>query len=289
MRTRQLGRTGIEVSELTMGCWEIGGQYYGPIDAFVARRLLHRALDAGITTFDTAESYGGGRSECIIGRSFRDRRERVTIISKVGYIPGGDGAQRLYEKESQRHDPKYIRQACEMSLWRLETDTIDVYLLHDPPLEAIRKSATWNALRKLKKEGKIRYFGASVNPEGAVECINQGAEVIMTPFNLLTQEAARGVFPLAKKRGVGILARSPFAGGRIFKRGKESPINPYRFLARKGRTLAEAAVKFTLAQEGVSCVVAGIMQPAEITKNIKACKRPLISKVDLARVARVDS
>ncbi len=285
MRTRPLGRTQIKVSELTMGCWEIGGQYYGPIDAFAARRLLHKAFDAGITTYDTAEAYGGGRSECIIGRSFNDRRSQVTLISKVGYIPGGDGAQRLYQKEPQRHDPRYLRQACEMSLWRLETDTIDVYLLHDPPTDVIRKDATWNALRKLKKEGKIRYFGASVSPEGAVECINQGAEVIMTPFNLLHQEAAQNAFPLAKIKGVGVLARSPFAGGRIFGKGKKSAVNPYRFLVRKGRTLAEAAVKFTLVQEGVSCVVAGIMKPSEISKNIKACRRPLISKADLARIA----
>lgn len=288
MRTRRLGKSRIDVTELTMGCWEIGGLFWGPIDQFAARKLLHRAYDAGFTTFDTADVYGNGRSEAIIGRAFHDRRKDITIISKAGYLPGADGAQRLYDKQAQRHTPRYLREACEMSLWRLETDYIDVYLLHDPPIDVIRRDATWNALRKLKEQGKILRFGASVSAAGAVECVKQGAEVIETPFNLLTQQPLQELFPLAKRNKVGILARSPFASGRLFQKGKDAAIHPYRFLARKGRPLTEAAIKFSLAHDEVSSVVVGIMRPAEVAKNINACKRPLLSKADLARVAELN-
>ena len=289
MRTRMLGKTRIRVTELCMGCWEIGGLFWGPIDQFAARELLHRAYDAGITSFDTADVYGGGRSEAIIGRSFHDRRKDIVIISKAGYLPGADGAQRLYEIQAQRHDPRYLQMACEMSLWRLETDYIDAYLLHDPPIEVIRRKRVWDALGKLKKEGKIRYFGASTNAVNGVECINQGAEVIETPFNLLYQAPATQLLPLAKRKGVGILARSPFASGRLFQKGKDAPIHPYRFLARKDRSLTDAAIKYVLSHDAVSCMLAGMMRTSELTENINACKRPLLSKTDLRKAAQLSS
>lgn len=286
MRTRQLGDTGIEVTELCMGCWEIGGLFWGPIDQFAARRLLHKAYDAGIRTYDTADVYGGGRSEAIIGRAFHDRREEITIITKAGYLPGADGAQRLYAHQVQRHDPAYLYQACEMSLWRLETDVIDVYLLHDPPIEVIRRKRVWNALRRLKAQGKIRYFGASTNAVNGMACIEQGAEVIETPFNLLYQAPAHDLLPLAKERGVGVIARSPFASGQLFHKGRKAAIHPYRFLARKGRPLTDAAIKYVLAHD-VSCVLAGIMRPLEITKNVRAIERPLLSKRDIRKVEAI--
>ncbi len=287
MRTRPLGRTGLRVSELCFGAWEIGGLYWGPIDAHVSQKLLNAAYDAGITAYDLADVYGNGRSECIVGRTFRDRRDRVILVTKAGYLPGVDGAQQLYNPQVQCHDPKYLNACCEMSLRRLETDYIDVFLLHDPPARVLKRKNVWNALHRLKQQGKIRFFGASTNAVGGLAAIRGGAEVIEVPFNLFSRQPTDELFPLAKTEGVGILARSPFASGRLFQKGSGSPSRPYRFLAQKDRTLPSAAIKYVLAHNAVSAVVTGMMKRAELNKNLKACKRPLLTRGELAKIAEL--
>ncbi|MCZ6633072.1 MAG: aldo/keto reductase [bacterium] len=284
MRTRALGKTGMRVTELCMGCWEIGGLFWGPIDQVEARKLLWAAFDAGVTTYDLADVYGNGRSECLVGRAFHDRRDKVVLISKAGYLPGADGAQSLYQPQVQCHEPKYLRQACEMSLWRLETDYIDVFLLHDPPMEVVKRQGVWNVLRKLKAEGKIRAFGASAPLNVAVEAARNGAEVIETPFSLLLPQAGGDLFPLAKKEGVGVLARSPFTSGRLFQTGKDAPTKPFRFLAQKDRPLTAAAIKYVLSQTAVSSVVTGMMKRTELKKNVVASTRPFLTRNELAKI-----
>ena len=287
MRSRPLGKTGMRVTELCFGCWEIGGLFWGPCDAFDARRLLNAAYDAGVRTYDLADVYGNGRSEAIVGRTFGDRRDSLVLVTKAGYLPGADGTQRLYQQQAQCHEPKYLRQACEMSLWRLETDYIDVYLLHDPPMEVVKRKGVWNALQRLKEQGKIRAFGVSASAAVGVEAIKNGAEVVETPFNLLTLQPLDELLPLAKESGVGILARSPFASGRLLQKGKGAPAQPYRFLARKGRPLTAAAIKYVLAYDAVSAVVTGIMKKTELNKNVAACKRPLVTKGEMKKVAEL--
>ena len=285
MRSRTLGKTGMNVTELCMGCWEIGGLFWGPCDAFEGQRLLNAAYDTGVSTYDLADVYGNGRSEAIAGRTFGNRRDKVVLITKAGYLPGADGAQRLYQTQVQCHDPKYLKQACEMSLWRLETDYIDVYLLHDPPMEVVKRKSVWNALQGLVEQGKIRAYGVSAPADIGVEAIKNGAQVVETPFNLLTPRPLVELLPLAQEKGVGILARSPFASGRMFQKGKGAPAQPYRFLARKKRSLTAAAIKYVLAHEAVSAAVTGIIKKSELNKNVAACKRPLVSKTDLKKIA----
>ncbi len=287
MRTRILGKTGIKATELCFGCWEIGGLFWGPCDAFHAQRLLHAAYDAGVRTYDLADVYGNGRSEAIVGRTFSDRRDRVVLVTKAGYLPGADGAQRLYKEQVQCHEPKYLRRACEMSLWRLETDYIDVYLLHDAPMTVVKRKGVWSALQRLKEQGKIRAFGVSATAAVGIEAIKNGAEVVETPFNLLTPQSLDELFPLAKERGVGILARSPFASGRLLQKGKGAPAQPYRFLVRKDRSLTAAAIKYVLAYNAVSAVVTGIMKKAELKKNVEACKRPLVTQGEMKKIAEL--
>lgn len=285
MRTRPLGHTGLTVSELCFGTWEIGGLWWGPIDAHAAQALLNAAYSAGVTAYDLSDAYGNGRSECIVGRTFAGRRDDVVLITKAGYLTGVDGAQRLYDKGCpQCYDAKYLTWCCELSLRRLETDHIDVFLLHDAPIQVLRRKGVWNTLRRLKGQGKIRAFGASTSAAGGVAAIRNGAEVIEVPFNLLNRQPVAELFPLAQEKGVGILARSPFASGRLFQKGKDSPAQSYRFLARKDRPLTSAAIKYVLAHDAVSSVVSGIMRPEELKQNVAACKRPLLTQRELAQI-----
>ena len=184
MISRPLGMTGIQVSALTMGCWEIGGLAWGPMPAPEAVELVQAVADAGITAFDTAEAYGNGRSEVILGHALRDRRDEVTFITKTGYLPGVDGAQMLLDEQPQDYRATSIRRACELSRQRLQTDYIDVYLLHDPPMEAVLREEPFAELRRLQDCGEIRAWGVSSSPAVVAEAVRRwGAQVVETPFN----------------------------------------------------------------------------------------------------------
>lgn len=156
MKYRDFGATGIKVSEIGFGCWQIGGNgrgnSYGPTDDKASSEALLKALDLGINFFDTADVYGFGHSEEILGKTFRGKRDRVILATKVG-------ADFYQGQGFQTFTPDYVRFALEKSLKRLQTEYIDVYLLHNPPLKLIGKEETFEILKDLKKEGKIRTFG----------------------------------------------------------------------------------------------------------------------------------
>ena len=166
MTDRELGATGARVSSLCMGCWEIVGLSWGPMSSLDAVDLVRAAFDAGITTFDTAEQYGGGRSETVLGKALEGIRHETVIVTKVGYLPGTDGAQDLHmDYEPQDFSPSRIRAACDLSLRRLRTTYLDALLLHDPPLHIVRQADPFEALRRLQQAGKIRWWGVS-RPRG---------------------------------------------------------------------------------------------------------------------------
>ena len=174
--------------------------------------LVRAAFDAGITTFDTAEQYGGGRSETVLGKALEGIRHETVIVTKVGYLPGSDGAQDLHlDYEPRDFSPARIQQACDLSLRRLRTTYLDALLLHDPPLHIVRQADPFEALRRLQQAGKIRWWGVSASPEVAAEAIRLwDAPVVESPFSLADDGVARHVLPLAAERGTGVLARSPF-------------------------------------------------------------------------------
>ena len=186
MTDRELGATGARVSSLCMGCWEIGGLSWGPMSSLDAVDLVRAAFDAGITTFDTAEQYGGGRSETVLGKALEGMRHETVIVTKVGYLPGSDGAQDLHlDYEPQDFSPARIQQACDLSLRRLRTTYLDALLLHDPPLHIVRQADPFEALRRLQQAGKIRWWGVSASPEAAAEAIRRwDAPVVESPFSL---------------------------------------------------------------------------------------------------------
>src|SRR6266542_749470 len=304
---RALGNTGMTVSSFCFGTWELGGLAWGPITAEDAVDLLRRALDEGVNVYDCSDNYGGGRSEVLLSAAFHGRRQDVVYVTKVGYLPGLDGAQSVRMRpeiggRDRDHSPEYIRWACELSLRRLNTDYIDVYLLHDPPSAVLQDAAPFDALRDLQRAGSIRAYGVSSSADGAALAIREhGAQVVMAPFSLLDQKPADVLFPLAAERGAGVLARSPFAGGLLLDEvvaaaaagrapgfsalDRRSQVSPERlaetaqraaqlqFLAdAAGGSLSTAAVRFVLSHPEAASVVTGVMRPQELAANLAACR-----------------
>jgi aryl-alcohol dehydrogenase-like predicted oxidoreductase len=282
MESRALGKTGIEVSAFGLGTWEFGGLWWGPIDAHDSVALLHRAFDLGVTTYDASDAYGNGRSEVILGEAFRGRRHETVLITKSGYLVGIDGAQTLFLQrdapQPQCYEPWYIRNECELSLRRLQTDYIDIYLLHDPPLDVVKREEPWETLRELKLAGKVRSIGLSSSTASCLEAVRRGhAEVVEVSYSVALQEAAAELFPLCAEKGVGVLARSPFASGRLFQdealvaRLTENLVKP------PIASLHEAAVKFVLSHPHVASCITGVMKAEELDANVRAAQPPYLS------------
>lgn len=301
MIERVLGRTGLRVSEIGFGAWGIGGNRhgnsYGPTDDAESMRAVHRALDLGCSFFDTADYYGFGHSEAVLGRALEGMRDEVVIATKVGGNFYG-AAPRL------DMSPGYVRIACEQSLYRLRTDYIDVYQLHNPPAQTCGQPELYEVLADLKREGKIRAAGISIHdPEEGIDAIGTGApDVVQVVYNVLRREARDRLFPLAEERGVGIIAREPLMNGMLagrytpeatFSPGDIRHQWPRAYLERildavetfrheaaerhPGVSLTQVALRFVLADPRVSSVIPGMKTVAQVEENLTA------SLPDLAR------
>ena len=282
MDKRTLGNTGIDVTALALGTWELGGLWWGPMDAQDGVAILHRALDLGVTTYDASDAYGNGRSEVILGEALRGRREQTVLVTKSGYLVGIDGAQDLFQQrdapQPQCYEPWYIRHECELSLRRLQTDYIDVYLLHDPPVDIVKQEEPWETLRELKQAGKVRSIGLSSSVSACLEAVKRGhAEVIEVPYGVALQDAAKELFPLCAERGVGVIARSPFSGGRLFQDAELVARLTQTLVQPPIESLHEAAIKYVLSNPDVTTCLAGVMRAAELEANVRAAQPPYLS------------
>ncbi|MBI4234060.1 MAG: aldo/keto reductase [Chloroflexi bacterium] len=308
MNYRLLGRTGLKVSEVGFGAWAIGGNAhgnsYGPTDDATSERALLRALELGCTFFDTADVYGYGHSEELLGRVLGNRQD-VVVATKVG-----GNFSRGYTVMD--FSPQHIRNACEQSLKRLCRDVIDLYQLHNPPYDLVRSGHTFAVLEELKREGKIRFYGVSIHtPEEGIAALRTGKpDTFQVVYNVLRQEAAWELFPLAQERNVGIIAREPLHNG--FLTGKDQQDAAYvpgdirhswprvyvrqlvqiavslRFLALPGqRSLAQAAIRFALDNPAVSVVIPGAKTPEQAQENLGASDIPPLSPRELAQLQAV--
>jgi len=282
MELRKLGTTGIEVSALALGTWEMGGLWWGPMEAQDGVEILHRAFDLGVTTYDASDAYGNGRSEVILGEAFRGKRQETVLVTKAGYLVGIDGAQMLFVdrgvSQPQCYEPWYIRHECELSLRRLQTDYIDAYFLHDPPVDVVRRDEPWETLRELKQAGKVRSIGLSSSVTACLEAVKRGhAEVVEVPYNVVMQEAAAELFPLCAEKGVGILARTPFASGRLFQDAAAVARLTKALVKPPVESLHAAAIKFVLSHPHVATCIAGVMNTKEIEANARAAEPPFLS------------
>ena len=302
MQHRDLGRTGIKVSEIGFGGWAIGGPTeasgmplgWGRTSDEESLAAIRRARELGVTFFDTADSYGWGRSESLLGIVLSRKRQDVVIATKVGNIRASGAFKKDFTKQ-------HIFHAVDGSLKRLRTDYIDVYQLHNPTMEELRREHIQEAMDRLQEIGKIRFWGVSVSTieEGLEVVRNSWGHVLQVLYNVLNQEPATNLFPVAKERGYGIIARVPLASGLLsgkFRLNAVFPADDVRqsFLTQRrleevmprvdevrsiiggaARTLAEGALRFVLADETVSTVIPGARNAHQVETNVAASEAKL--------------
>jgi len=312
MHYRRLGRTGMMVSEIGFGGLPIGGVRWGSVEDEVSLAALQRAFDLGINFFDTADVYGRGHSEELIGQAFAARRPNVVIATKAGMdFYAGDEARPNFA-------PDYIRAALERSLRRLRTDYVDILQLHDPPPKLAEDDTVWETLADLKREGKARFFGISARTAGEAAAYLKAAhaagdhsrrfgDTLQVAFNLLDQEAAaKGVFVEAFRQDWGIIARVPLASGMLTgkyagdhyfppadfrsawprERLREiaARVDALRFLVRPPvESMTLAALAFVLSQEAVATVVTGARTAEQVEENARAPELAPLPQDDLRR------
>lgn len=232
MHFRTFPRPATPVSEIGLGCWQLGGSDWGEIDDTKALGILGAAADAGITFLDTADVYGSGRSEELIGRFLRERsdREAFFVASKLG---------RTAELFPGNYTEAGIRAATEASLRRLGVEALDLTQLHCIPPAFLRDGEVFGWLRRLRDEGKIRRFGASVesDEEGMICLEQEGLASLQIIFNIFRQKPSSGLLEEAQKKGVAVIVRLPLASGVLtgkFTVSTTFPENDHRNYNRDG-------------------------------------------------------
>ena len=294
MKLKRLGRTNVLVSEIGFGAWAISGRGYGPTDDKDSIRALHRALDLGVNFIDTADIYGDGHSEELIGRVLRERNDKEAIIAtKFGWDFYRDGGIRSNLKRN------YISFALEKSLKRLGREWIDIYQIHNSKPDDIERDNVYETLDEFKKQGKIRFYGVSAYyVEDGIEAIKTGKpDTIQIIYNILEQEVEEKLFPLAIKNDIGIIAREPLASGLLTGKYNENSkfpktdhrhgwskkfleesarkVSRLKFLEKEGQTLIQAALRFSLSHKAVSVVIPGAKTINQVEENISAAEAEL--------------
>ena len=295
MQYRKFGNTDLEVSEVGFGAWAIGGGAmigttpigWGKADDEVSLSAINAAYNAGINFYDTADIYGLGHSEDLLGKAFAGNKN-VVIATKVGNVDRNETFTTDYTKE-------YILSACEKSLQRLKRDTIDYYQLHSARLQHLQDGACIEAMQLLQQEGKIRYWGLSLNtfdpePEATFLLENNLGDGLQVVLNLINQRALNLILESSKK-GYGIIARMPlqfglltgkFNSGSSFENNdhrqkrltkevivaSEKALEPVWALCKKYKCSKTAlALSYILSYAGVSTVIPGIRTPEQVLDN----------------------
>jgi aryl-alcohol dehydrogenase-like predicted oxidoreductase len=315
MKTRACGRTGWQVSEIGFGAWGIGGGQWGGAAEAESMATLHAALDSGITFFDTADVYGDGLSERLIGRLRRERQEPFVIATKAG--------RRLSPHTADGYDAANLTGFVERSLANLGVERLDLVQLHCPPTEVYYRPEVFAALDDLVAAGKICFYGVSVEKvEEALKAIEypgvQSVQIIFNPFRLRPAEL---FFHEAIRRRVAVIARVPLASGMLsgryassttfpaddhrafnregamFDRGETfsgvdyetglAAVEQLRPLVPAGATLAQFVLRWILSFEALTTVIPGARRPGQVEENARAAALPPLSADTMRAVAAV--
>lgn len=281
MEYRQLGKTGIRVSEVGFGAWQLGNERdWGKMTETEGIRLVYEALERGCNFFDTAPNYGLGNSESILGKALKGKRSDVVISTKFGH----------HSDNSVDFDPKLIRRSVEASLKRLGTDYIDSVLLHNPPFDTLSgNGGHFSELKQLKKEGKIRAYGASV--DSAVEMFelieSTDSQIIEVMFNIFHQDPKKA-FQMAVKEGIGLIIKVPLDSGWLSGKYDENSVFTdirsrwdevqlkqraamlplIREMLEPGETMVQAALRFILYFQEVSTAIPGVKSLEQLNENL---------------------
>lgn len=312
MQYRPLGKTGFDVSTTSFGCWAIGGTW-GPVDDGESMRALHRAVELGINFFDTADVYGDGHSESLVGKLLKESNEKLFVATKAG--------RRLSPHTAAGY--RDLQSFIERSLRNLGVDALDLLQLHCPPTEVYYMPEVFGALDDLVTAGKLRNYGVSVERvEEALKAIEyENVKTIQIIYNIFRQRPAERLFELCKERQVGILARVPLASGlltgkmkatttfakddhRNFNRHGEAfdvgetfagvpyevgleIVEELKMLVPDGVSMAPWALRFVLMEEAVSCVIPGAKNIAQVESNASSSDMAPLSDLTMETISRI--
>jgi aryl-alcohol dehydrogenase-like predicted oxidoreductase len=304
MKYRQLGRTGMSVSEISFGAWAIGSGW-GKVDDKESLAALHKAADSGVNFFDTADVYGDGRSEKLIARLLKERKETIYVATKAG--------RKLDPHVAEKYTPQNIRRFVDDSLKNLGVQTLDLLQLHCPPTAVYYDPELFHGLDEMVKSGKLRNYGVSVEKvEEALKAIEfPGVRTVQIIFNMFRQRPAELFFREARARGIGVLARVPLASGLLtgsmsrstrfarddhrnynrkgqafdrgetfagvdFERGLKA-VEELKRLLPKGFSMSQLALRWILMHDAVSCAIPGAKRPEQVQDNCAASDLPRLS------------
>ncbi len=313
MQYREFGRTGWKVSGISFGAWAIGGTW-GPVEDATSLQALNRALDLGVNFFDTADVYGDGRSERLLAKLRKARKDTpFYIVTKAG--------RRLNPHTADGYNRQNLTAFIHRSLKNLDTDCLDLVQLHCPPTEVYYRPEVFGVLDDLKQQGKIQNYGISVEKvEEALKGIEYpGVQSVQIIFNIFRQRPAELFFREAERRKVGILARVPLASGLLtgkfsqastfaaddhrrfnrqgeaFDRGETfsgvdyetglQTVAELRNLVPSGVSLAQFALRWILMFPAVSCAIPGGKTPQQVEENVRAADLPAITPETMHKVA----
>jgi aryl-alcohol dehydrogenase-like predicted oxidoreductase len=314
MKYRRLGKTNFEVSEVSLGTWQLG-EGWGSVSDEDAVRVLQAGLDHGINFFDTADVYGDGRSERFIAQVLAKHTEKVYVATKAG--------RRLQPHNPDGYNRKNLTAFVERSLANLKRDSLDLLQLHCPPTEIYYRPEVFDALEELKQAGKILHYGVSVEKvEEALKASEYlGIATVQIIFNVFRQRPKELFFPLAQKRDIGILVRLPLAsgllGGKITRETQFAPddhrrynrygerfdrgetfsgvdldvaldaVDQIRRLVPANVSMANFAMRWILQHEEVSCVIPGARNADQVIENAQASGLPPLSPEQMQTLSKI--
>jgi aryl-alcohol dehydrogenase-like predicted oxidoreductase len=315
MQLRTLGKTGIEVSAISIGTWQVGGKWGSSFDDANADTILNKAIDSDINFIDTADVYSDGESEKAVGRIVKSRSEKIYVATKCG--------RQIQPHVSEGYKPSVLRKYVEDSLKRLQLETIDLIQLHCPPAQVYYRPEIFELFDVLKQEGKIQNLGVSVEKvEEALKAIEyDNVSTVQIIFNMFRQRPAELFFSEAKKKNIGIIVRVPLASGLLtgkfsaqssFTDGDHRQFNRNGEAFDKGETfsgidyatglaavealkeifpgqtnLAPIALKWILQFDAVSCIIPGASNITQVDSNVSALQMPAFTPEQLAAVQQV--
>lgn len=315
MNYRLLGKTGFNVSEISLGTWQIGGDWSHKLSFDDGKKLVHEAIDKGINFIDTADVYGMGLSEKAVGEVVNSRKEEVYVATKCG--------RKIHPHIDVNYKPEVLRKYVEDSLRNMRIESLDLIQLHCPPREVYYMPEVFELFDRLKSEGKIKNMGVSVEKvEEAIKAIDyDNVTTVQIIFNMFRQRPADLFFELAKKKNIGVIVRVPLASGLLT--GKYSAATSFnkddhRFFNRNGEAfdkgetfsgvdyqtgleavgklkglfpdhdnLAPIALKWILHFDAVSCIIPGASSSSQLQSNLSAVALPALTPEQLAGVQEI--
>jgi aryl-alcohol dehydrogenase-like predicted oxidoreductase len=320
MEKRTFGKSGVEASVVGFGVWTVSTPWWHASNEKLKDKaynlaLLQKALDKGITLFDTADTYGNGLGETILKEALGHRRDEICISTKFGYewkaTPVEERKGQV--EQPQNFDPEFIRQGLVGALERLGTDRIDLWMLHNAKMSHIERDDTFALLEQFKKEGKIRAYGVALGPaigwepEGVKAMQTRALDCLMVIYNLLEQNPGRRFIEVADQTGCGLMARVPHSSGMlegmytkdtVFAAGDHrahrkrvwleqglQKVDQLKFITEgRNRSLAQAALQYILAHKSLTSTLPNIYNEAQLEEFSSAPDTPPFTAEELAKV-----